>query len=141
MKLQSKIDEYFVFIEGEREDDMLLLAGEMPKWIRYPQPPTITGLALYLGFESRQSFYDYAERKQFSYTVKRGRLKIEHEYEKSLRSQTFAGAIFALKNMGWKDRTDITTDDKPLPPPQVLTLPTDKLQQLEKLLSDATAKD
>ena len=32
--------------------------------------PTITGLAYSLGFESRQSFYDYVEKGEFSYIIK-----------------------------------------------------------------------
>jgi len=67
------------------------------------EPPTITGLCLFLGFESRQSFYDYAQKDGFSYTIARLRTMIECEYEKKLHSQSCTGAIFALKNMGWID--------------------------------------
>lgn len=73
--------------------------------------PTITGLCYHIGFESRQSFYDYEGKAEFSYTVKRARLFIEREYEEQLTMGNTIGAIFALKNMGWKDQTqtDITT--------------------------------
>lgn len=76
--------------------------------------PTITGLAYHLGFESRQSFYDYEKEQQFSYTIKRARLFIEKEYEEQLSVGNTVGAIFALKNMGWKDRTeqDVTSGGK-----------------------------
>ena len=67
---------------------------------------TITGLAYHLGFESRQSFYDYEKREAFSYTVKRARMFIENEYEKLLRSGNVTGAIFALKNFGWTDKQE-----------------------------------
>lgn len=67
---------------------------------------TITGLALYLGFESRQSFYDYEKREGFSYIVKWARMRVENSYEMSLRTNSVTGAIFALKNMGWKDKTE-----------------------------------
>jgi hypothetical protein len=70
------------------------------------QNQTITGLALWLGFESRQSLYDYEKVDQFSYIVKRARLRIEHAYEVKLNSSSCTGAIFALKNMGWKDKTE-----------------------------------
>lgn len=73
---------------------------------------TITGLALFLGFESRQSLYDYAEQEQFSYIIKRAKFKVEHAYElRLINSSSPTGAIFALKNMGWKDKTEreITT--------------------------------
>jgi hypothetical protein len=64
---------------------------------------TITGLALYLGFSSRASFDDYDERSdEFSYIIKRAKLAVENSYEQS--GQTID--IFALKNMGWKDRTE-----------------------------------
>ena len=65
---------------------------------------TITGLCYHIGFESRQSFYDYEKRVQFSYTVKRARLFIESEYEAQLTHGNTTGAIFALKNMGWHDK-------------------------------------
>lgn len=70
-------------------------------------PPTITGLALHLGFESRQSFYDYEKKDGFAYTVKRARLRIENMYEQNLHGTTATGSIFALKNMGWTDRQEI----------------------------------
>ena len=68
---------------------------------------TITGLAYHLGFESRQSFYDYENMPQYSYTIKRARLFIESEYEKLLQVGNTTGAIFALKNFGWKDQSAI----------------------------------
>lgn len=69
--------------------------------------PTITGLCLYLGFESRQSFYAYEQKPEFSYTIKKARLFIENEYEEMLQAGNVAGAIFALKNFGWTDKQEI----------------------------------
>jgi len=64
---------------------------------------TICKLCYYLGFESRQSFYDYEKKGGvFSYITKRARLFVEGEYEKMMLDNP-AGAIFALKNMGWRD--------------------------------------
>lgn len=71
------------------------------------EPPTITGLCYSLGFESRQSFYDYEEKPDFTYTIKRARLRIENKYESKLFSNNNAGAIFALKNFGWSDKQEI----------------------------------
>lgn len=68
--------------------------------------PGIAKLCYKLGFESRQSFYDYEKREDFSYTVKRLRLWVESGYEEALNSNCPTGAIFALKNMGWKDKTE-----------------------------------
>jgi hypothetical protein len=67
---------------------------------------TITGLALALGFESRQSFYDYEKDGEFSYTIKKLRLTIEAGYESKLHENGCTGAIFALKNFGWSDKTE-----------------------------------
>lgn len=60
----------------------------------------ITGLALYLGFCSRQSIYDYKKIQEYSYTIKRACLAVENSYENG----GTAFDIFALKNMGWEDK-------------------------------------
>jgi len=64
---------------------------------------TVTGLALWLGFESRQSIYDYEKHGEFSYIIKNARMKVENAYESRLYDNNAGGAIFALKNMGWRD--------------------------------------
>jgi len=85
-----------------------VIIGKAPNQQAITVPvPTITGLVLYLGFESRQSFYDYEEKKEFSYTIKRARTLIEKEYEEMLQTGNTVGAIFALKNMGWKDKSEV----------------------------------
>src|SRR5689334_2676209 len=68
--------------------------------------PAITRLAYTLGFESRQSFYDYEEKPEFTYIIKRARLLVEAGYEDGLRENNSTGSIFALKNMGWKDKVE-----------------------------------
>ena len=88
--MQILIDEYFALIREENE------------------PATITGLCLHLGFESRQSFYAYGDKPDFSYTIKRARLMIENAYERNLSiANSPTGSIFALKNLGWSDKTEI----------------------------------
>lgn len=72
---------------------------------------TITGLVLHCGFASRQSFYAYEKKPEFSYIIKRARTLIEKEYELCLRRGLGAGAIFALKNFGWTDRDPEFKDD------------------------------
>ena len=100
-ELQKAIDKYFKEAKPE------LIAGtESYKH----NCPTITGLAYALGFESRQSMYDYEKDSKFSYTIKRARLRIENQYEINLSDPSVkpAGSIFALKNIGnWKDKQDI----------------------------------
>ena len=101
--LQTKIDSYF----DDPPDKKTIVVGngtiELPIY-------TICGLAYYLGFESRQSFYDYERSNEFSYNIKRARLRIESNYEQNLQFNNATGSIFALKNMGWKDTQDINLD-------------------------------
>lgn len=106
--IQEKIDEYFEYIEGDYNwvDDET--TGERKKeYERYPESPAISSLALFLGFESRQSLYDYEKDGEFSYTIKRARLKIESFYEQNLLGRGVTGAIFALKNFGWRDKQEM----------------------------------
>lgn len=98
--MQKAIDEYF-----------------HPEWSEQPiKKVTISGLAYHLGFESRQSFYDYEEREEFSYIVKRARIRVEMNYEERLAENSCTGAIFALKNMGWKDKTEVDATVRTEPP-------------------------
>jgi hypothetical protein len=60
-------------------------------------------LCLHLGFESRNAFYSLEKRPEFGYTVKKARQLIEKEYEEQLTCGNTVGAIFALKNFGWRD--------------------------------------
>jgi hypothetical protein len=71
------------------------------------QVHTWTGLAIHLGFESRQSLEDYKDKPGFSYPIKKALLRIEEIYEKALFNKNAAGPIFALKNFGWRDRQEI----------------------------------
>jgi hypothetical protein len=103
-ELQSKIDEYF---ESRKQETTGYDNKGMP--VTKMNPPSLTGLALYLGFESRQSIYDYEKNTDFSYTIKRARLKCENFIEEGLYGGEIppAAGIFALKNFGWSDRHDI----------------------------------
>lgn len=68
--------------------------------------PTIEGLTLYLGFSSRQSLHNYAKKEEFMDVIGRAKQFIKMCYEKNLYSFTWAGAQFALRNLGkedWKD--------------------------------------
>lgn len=68
---------------------------------------TMTGLAIALGFADRQSLYDYQKNELFSCTINKALLRVEHSYEQALYKQNVAGPIFALKNMGWKDKSEL----------------------------------
>lgn len=74
---------------------------------------TITGLALALGFESRQSLYDYEKRDEFSYIIRRAKLFVENYYElQLLTSNSSTGPKFALQQMGWSDKQEIDHTSK-----------------------------
>ena len=67
-------------------------------------PKTVSGLALHLGFASRQSLHDYAKNEKFSYVAKRALLMCEREYEKRCHEPGAAGAMFVLSNLGWDNK-------------------------------------
>lgn len=74
---------------------------------------TICGLALHLGFVSRQSLLDYeGYSEEFFDTIKTAKSRIEAYYEEHLVENNAAGSIFALKNFNWKDSHDVNLDDK-----------------------------
>lgn len=134
--LENKVIEYFEWIQGEyeeREGIRTITSGKGENqstitetytyWftIRPKETPSITGLAIFLGFESRQSMYDYLKKPDFSYSIKKALLKVENSYESGLWLEKPTGVIFALKNMGWTDKieTDITSKGESIVPPVV----------------------
>lgn len=76
------------------------------------EPPTLTGLALFLGFDSRNDFESCEAKGVYSASLKRARLRIEAAYEKKLHFHSSSGAVFALKNLGWNDRGDNKPQEK-----------------------------
>jgi len=77
------------------------------------EPLTLTGMILFIGLSSRESFDHYAkEHEGFSDSVKRGKLIIQYGYEIRLHGTTPTGSIFALKNFGWFDKTPESQDDE-----------------------------
>lgn len=69
------------------------------------EKPTVSELALELGFTSRQGLYNYkAYGPEFSYAVKRARLRVEAYYEEKLldKDACASDVIRALKRLGWR---------------------------------------
>lgn len=104
-ELQAAIDAYFETRGYDPETEIT-------------RAPTVSGLALYLGFADRQSLYDYKKDKAHSCTIKKAITRIECFAEETLLtgSQT-TGAIFWLKNHRWSDKQTIElegNEDKPL---------------------------
>jgi len=80
------------------------LANAVEDYLANNEVKTITGLALWLGFSSRQSLYDYGKKEEFSYIIARAKLWVENYYEMQLlTSNSATGAKFALQQMGWED--------------------------------------
>ena len=133
-QLAKKVDAYFEYIKGESHG-----SGKRKVWDREPEPATICGLTLYLGFAHRSTLDDYEEVEEFSNIIKRARLRVAFEYEKKLSDQKPTGPIFALKNMGWSDNKSIelsSDPDKPVIPPTVTNIDYTKLstQVLEEIV-------
>ena len=84
--LQQEVDKYFAETPEHR-------------W-------TITGLALALNTD-RQTLINYSEREDYFDTINKAKLMVENVYEIDLREKGHAGNIFALKNFGWKDKTEL----------------------------------
>jgi len=72
--------------------------------------PTIEGLTLALGFGTRQSLHDYAKKEDFLDVVTKAKTFIKSCYEKNLYGFAWAGAQFALRNLGKEDWKDEITE-------------------------------
>jgi hypothetical protein len=117
VQVKKLVDDYFDYIEGEYhetekpgKDDKTPPTTEK-KCIREPEPPTIAGLAHFLGFNTRQMFENYCKEGEFADILSRGSLRIEACYEKKLHNQSATGAIFALKSMGWNEKSETLVTD------------------------------
>ena len=107
--MQDAIDAYFESCEGEilRDADGRAVLDKYA----YPiivgmHPPTVTGLALALGFTGRQALLDYQARPEFADTVTRAKARCEAYAEERLYDKDGAnGAKFNLScNFGWNAR-------------------------------------
>ena len=109
--LTKHIDRYFLYIEGKCPTEQKAsktkakIASEQK--ILDGEPATISGMALFLGFASKQEFEAYEESGKHAHILKRARLRIEAAYEARLY-QTPTGVIFALKTMGWNDKPTVS---------------------------------
>jgi hypothetical protein len=82
--------------------------------VDFCKPPTVSGLALYLGFADRQSLYDYKKQEAHSCTIKKAITRMEQFAEEQLfAGKTPTGAIFWLKNHRWSDKQEIELSGTP----------------------------
>ncbi len=117
-ELEERIDNYFT-TECKTvpilDEDGNVLTTKMGKPMIEYNPPTMAGLALYLGFADRQSLYDYKKKEKFSYVIRRAIARMEEYAEKQLTIGQTSGAIFWLKNHGWNEK-NVTEIEKEQPP-------------------------
>lgn len=108
-ELQAAIDAYFEDCQGKPlldEDDNAVTDKYGEPVIIGAHPPTVTGLALALGFSTRQSLLNYQGRKQFLDTITRAKARCEEYAESRLFDRDGArGAQFSLEhNFRWLDQ-------------------------------------
>lgn len=107
-ELENAINQYFEDCKGKP-----LLDGEgSPVLTKFGEPvilgahpPTVTGLALALGFTSRRELLDYQGRPAFAHTITRAKSICEAYAESRLYDRDGArGAQFSLEhNFRWKN--------------------------------------
>lgn len=85
-ELQELIDSYFQYC---KESEI---------------PPTITGLALSLGI-TRENLISYKNKDEFAPLIQKAKLEIEHLYELRLIKRGNSADIFALRVLGWNDKS------------------------------------
>lgn len=123
-ELQNAIGKYFKDCEGETLKDTngdTVFDKHGQPVIVGQKPPTVTGLALALGFNSRQALLNYQAKKQFNDTITRAKSKCEEYAESRLYDKDGVnGAKFSLTNnfKGWSEKPDAQqttdTEDDPI---------------------------
>ena len=109
-QIEGLIEAYFESCKGEllRDKDGKIVFNQKdgePVWVGR-KPPTIPGLALALGFSSRQSLYNYKAKKEFVDTISRAQTRVEqYTAEKLFERDSQRGAQFALE-YGFRYRQD-----------------------------------
>ena len=111
-EMQTLIDDYFELCNGVKaldEDGNPMATNKGWLYKVDPKPPTISGLAFYLGFADKGTLRDYAVKPDFSHTISRARLWIETYVEGRLFDRDGAkGAEFNLvSNFDWKPISQI----------------------------------
>jgi hypothetical protein len=115
-EIQAKIDAYFEECKGEllydTEGNPMIDKNGNPIRVGC-RPLTITGLALALGFNSRQALINYQCKEEFYDTIMRAKSKVEQYAEERLFDKDGAnGAKFSLANNfdGWREKQQIEAE-------------------------------
>lgn len=116
-EIEDKIEQYFKLCEGEPllddEGNQVVNKYGYPCWLKAPKPPTVTGLALALGFCCRRDLLYYQGKKEFCDTITRAKSRIEEYAESRLFDRDGSnGAQFSLRNnfKGWNGDHEKTDD-------------------------------
>ena len=116
--MQEVIEAYFIECEGKpfvkHDGEPLINKWGDPVMIGV-KPPTVTGLALALGFNSRTSLLDYEGEQEFMNTITRAKARIEDYVEGRLFDKEGSnGAKFSLSNnfKGWKEKSEVDMTNK-----------------------------
>ena len=122
--MQEAADAYFADCEGrpltDKNGEIVLNKNGSPVIVG-AHPPTVTGLALWLGFKSRQSLLNYQHRTAaFNDVLTVAKSKCEEYAERRLFDRDGVnGAKFSLANnfKGWNGKPEQSADksDKELP--------------------------
>lgn len=116
-EIEGLIDQYFKECEGTplvNEDGVAVLDKYGDPVMINRHPPTVTGLALALGFTTRLGLLNYQTKPEFMNTIMRAKSRIEQYTEERLFDRDGVnGAKFSLKNnfKGWSDNPDAWHDD------------------------------
>lgn len=111
-EIEEKINAYFKSCDGRPllNDEGAPICDKYGYPIIIDQhPPTVTGLALALGFECRLSLINYQGKKEFHEVITRAKSRIEAYTEERLFDKDGAnGAKFSLQNnfKGWTPDKD-----------------------------------
>lgn len=83
--------------ELEKELDRYFEETPISEW-------TVTWLALFLWFTTRQWLLNYECKPEFVDPIKKAKCMVEYSYELDLKAKGNTWTIFALKNFDWKDK-------------------------------------
>lgn len=70
--------------------------------------PTRVGLFRFMGFKTKQSFFDYMKDPDYKDVLEEALFLIEGQYEQQLANgRGDGGLVFALKQYGWADKQEV----------------------------------
>lgn len=107
-QLKLQVDDYFRRVEED--------GGFNIGIVKYTEKkPTLTGLAIFLGFSSTTAFKRYKENPKYADVIEYALLRVENRYEQLLQDGVSTAKI-GLKRLGeWEDETSIVHKGQLLP--------------------------